>query len=170
MRFLGHVPEKCAMTNRRLPGNQVYGELNCPDAIETDQGAYSCEAISSMVRGKISCEKIGLFNPLSPLLSRAHVLPVLRGVVSPARTPFWLLMTDPRWGQVLSEHLAPQGHSMLLPQTGRTLQLSRKILWNTIENIFDILFVLYTIFDRLFYSFLTLSPSGMTASTASVLV
>ena len=53
--FSGHVPEKCTMTNRRLPGNQVYGELNCPDAIETDQGAYSCEAISSMVRGKI-CE------------------------------------------------------------------------------------------------------------------
>ena len=51
--FSGHVPEKCTMTNRRLPGNQVYGELNCPDAIETDQGAYSCEAISSMVRGKM---------------------------------------------------------------------------------------------------------------------
>ena len=35
------------MTNRELEGNQVFGELNCPDAVETDQGAYSCEAISN---------------------------------------------------------------------------------------------------------------------------
>ena len=88
--FSGHVPEKCTMTNRRLPGNQVYGELNCPDAIETDQGAYSCEAISSMVRGNmcdLSC-KVWISLTLEVLLSRAHALPVPLGVVSPARTPF----------------------------------------------------------------------------------
>ena len=29
------------------PGNRAYGELNCPNAQESDQGAYSCEAINS---------------------------------------------------------------------------------------------------------------------------
>ena len=27
-------------------GNQAYGEIECPDAKESDQGAYSCEAIN----------------------------------------------------------------------------------------------------------------------------
>ena len=27
-------------------GNQAYGEIECPDATESDQGAYSCEAIN----------------------------------------------------------------------------------------------------------------------------
>ena len=29
------------------PGNRAYGELVCRDAQESDQGAYSCEAINS---------------------------------------------------------------------------------------------------------------------------
>ena len=33
--------------NELQPGNRAYGELNCPNAQESDQGAYSCEAINS---------------------------------------------------------------------------------------------------------------------------
>ena len=29
------------------PGNRAFGEINCPNAQESDQGAYSCEAINS---------------------------------------------------------------------------------------------------------------------------
>eukprot|EP00095_Tigriopus_kingsejongensis_P005966 maker-scaffold48_size466083-snap-gene-1.17 protein:Tk05966 transcript:maker-scaffold48_size466083-snap-gene-1.17-mRNA-1 annotation:"basement membrane-specific heparan sulfate proteoglycan core protein" len=43
----GHVPDKCSMTSSPQDGNRAYGELTCPDAMEMDQGAYSCEAINS---------------------------------------------------------------------------------------------------------------------------
>ena len=64
----GHVPDKCTMTSTPQGaekylyfclhflaiylfsfcegGNQAYGEIECPDAKESDQGAYSCEAIN----------------------------------------------------------------------------------------------------------------------------
>ena len=64
----GHVPDKCTMTSTpqgenilftfvsclfifvfihsMQGGNQAYGEIECPDAKESDQGAYSCEAIN----------------------------------------------------------------------------------------------------------------------------
>ena len=45
----GHVPEKCRMTSSPIEGSDghAFGELTCPDAIDSDQGAYSCEAINS---------------------------------------------------------------------------------------------------------------------------
>ena len=58
----GHVPEKCSMTSTPMEGNRAYGELNCPDAKEADQGAYSCEAISnqgSCFAGSTGCGQPG---------------------------------------------------------------------------------------------------------------
>lgn len=46
----GHVPDKCSMTSTPQAGNRAYGEIQCPDAQEIDQGAYSCEAIN--IKGK----------------------------------------------------------------------------------------------------------------------
>ena len=86
----GHVPDKCSQSNTLLEENRSYGELSCPQASELDQGAYSCEAISSMVRGKM-CDissKEWISSPHQVLFSRAHALPVPLGVVSRARTPF----------------------------------------------------------------------------------
>ena len=45
----GHVPSKCNQTNTVLESDhRSYGELVCPMAVESDQGAYSCEAINSL--------------------------------------------------------------------------------------------------------------------------
>ncbi|XP_065579048.1 basement membrane-specific heparan sulfate proteoglycan core protein-like isoform X5 [Artemia franciscana] len=42
----GHVPPKCLITSE--PGAYgSYGVITCPSAVESDQGAYSCEAINS---------------------------------------------------------------------------------------------------------------------------
>ena len=42
-----HVAEKCTQTNTLLEDNVSFGQLTCPNAVEQDQGAYSCEAINS---------------------------------------------------------------------------------------------------------------------------
>eukprot|EP00094_Tigriopus_californicus_P007836 TCALIF_07546-PA protein Name:"Similar to Hspg2 Basement membrane-specific heparan sulfate proteoglycan core protein (Mus musculus)" AED:0.27 eAED:0.27 QI:67/0.56/0.38/1/0.8/0.76/26/0/2378 len=57
----GHVPDKCSMTSTPEvvfvlkrdsfclcgDGNRAFGELTCPNAMDMDQGAYSCEVINS---------------------------------------------------------------------------------------------------------------------------
>ena len=62
----GHVPEKCTM--KSIPecpqenDNHAYGEITCPDAKESDQGAYSCEAINikgSCFAGSSGCGQPG---------------------------------------------------------------------------------------------------------------
>jgi hypothetical protein len=58
----GHVPDKCAMTSTATDGNRAFGELVCPDAVEADQGAYSCEAINikgSCFAGSPGCGQPG---------------------------------------------------------------------------------------------------------------
>lgn len=58
----GHVPDKCSYTSTEQGGNQAYGEITCPDAEESDQGAYSCEAINikgSCFAGSAGCGQPG---------------------------------------------------------------------------------------------------------------
>ena len=42
----GCVPEKCTQSSTPQDGNHAFGELICPNAQDSDQGAYSCEAIN----------------------------------------------------------------------------------------------------------------------------
>ena len=42
----GSVTEKCTMSSTPQEGNRAFGELICPNAQDTDQGAYSCESIN----------------------------------------------------------------------------------------------------------------------------
>ena len=42
------MSNKSSTINFKLQGNnRAYGELTCPNAMDADQGAYSCEAINS---------------------------------------------------------------------------------------------------------------------------
>lgn len=66
----GHVPEKCTM--KSIPecpqenDNHAYGEITCPDAKESDQGAYSCEAIN--IKGNLTrlCTIVEIFENFNP--------------------------------------------------------------------------------------------------------
>jgi len=57
-----HVPDKCEQTSVEVEGNRAFGELRCPDAVPSDQGAYSCEAINvkgSCFAGSSGCGQPG---------------------------------------------------------------------------------------------------------------
>lgn len=50
------------MTSTPKDGNRAFGELVCPEAVEADQGAYSCEAINikgSCFAGSSGCGQPG---------------------------------------------------------------------------------------------------------------
>ena len=55
----GCVPEKCTMSSTPQDGNRAFGELICPNAQDTDQGAYSCESIN--IKGSCFAGSTGMY-------------------------------------------------------------------------------------------------------------